>query len=81
MYRYFIDIQDAALLAIKLLQEMKGGEVFVPKMQEYSMLEILKEKYPDCEIKEIGKGQGERLHEPLFAEGEVPIDKGDYYVV
>ena len=81
MYRYFIRLADAARIAIDCLFDMKGGEIFIPKMKEYSMLELLKERYPGIGIKIIGKRDGERLHEPLFTEDEKLEDCGEYYVV
>ena len=81
MYRYFIHIEDAAKFAIKCLRNMYGGEVFIPKMKEYSMIELLKERHPEAQVRLIGKRPGERLHEPLFTDEERPEDYGDYYVI
>ena len=81
MWRYFIDIKEAARFALECLTLMAGGETFIPKMKEYSMLELAKANYPGCEIVITGKGDGERLHEPLFAEGEQPEEYPTYYVI
>lgn len=81
MYRYFIKTECAAQFALECLETMAGGEVFVPKMTEYSMIELAKQRYPQCEIVITGKGDGERLHEPLFADGEKPEEYGNYYVI
>lgn len=70
MYRYFIDLEDAARIAVKCLQDMKGGEIFIPIMKEYKMIDLLKSRYPNAEVKIIGLREGERLHEPLFTEDE-----------
>ncbi|MDP2366060.1 MAG: SDR family NAD(P)-dependent oxidoreductase [Ignavibacteria bacterium] len=81
MRRYFIKTSDVAKLAVKLLDIMQGKEIFGPKMREYAMVELLKERYPGCRIKFIGKGPGEKEREQLFADGEQPIDCGDYWMV
>ncbi len=81
MYRYFIKTEDAAKFALEGLELMAGGEIFVPKMREYSMLELAKKMYPECEITISGKGDGERLHESLFADGEKPEEYGNYWVI
>ncbi len=81
MHRYFIDVEVAARFALECLEIMAGGEIFIPRMKEYSMLELAKKMYPECEIVISGKGDGERLHEPLFAEGEKPEEYGNYYVI
>ncbi len=72
MYRYFIDIQDAAKFALNCLAMMVGGEIFVPQMTEYSMSQLAKTLHPDCKIEVIGVRNGERLHEPLFSALEKP---------
>ncbi len=81
MKRYFIPIDDAVKIAIQCLEVMEGSEIFVPKMREYSMIELAKEKYPDCEIEITSKVKGEKLQEDIFNEDELPIDKGNYWVI
>jgi FlaA1/EpsC-like NDP-sugar epimerase len=70
MYRYFIELEEAARIALICLKDMQGGETFVPIMKEYKMIDLLKARYPDVEIKIIGMRNGERLHEPLFTNDE-----------
>lgn len=81
MWRYFIPIKDVAKLLIKLLNDMDGQEIFVPKMIEYPMKDLLNGLYPDVKIKITGKGTGEKLAECLFFEDEKPEDMGDYWRV
>ena len=81
MLRYFIPIQEAARVAVQCLQDMTGGEIFIPKMKEYSMLELLKQRYPQAEIRIIGMREGERLREPLWSDAEKPIETDNYYVI
>ena len=81
MYRYFISVEDVAKKVIQFLEIMRGQEVFIPKMREFSILDLAKAKYPDCKIKVIGKLGGEKLHEHLCSDDEQIIDKGDYWVI
>ncbi len=81
MKRYFIPINDAARIAISCLEVMEGGEIFVPKMTEYSMIQLAKEKYPNNEINIIGKTKGEKIREDIFNIDESPKDKGDYWII
>jgi UDP-N-acetylglucosamine 4,6-dehydratase/5-epimerase len=81
MCRFFIKTCEAAKFVLECLELMAGGEIFVPKMTEYSMLDLAKKMYPECEIVITGKGDGERCHEPLFADGEKPEEYPNYYVV
>jgi UDP-N-acetylglucosamine 4,6-dehydratase len=71
MYRYFIDINETAGIILNCVDTMYGGEIFIPKMTEYSMLKLLKARYPDVQLKITGKRPGERLHENLMTDDEM----------
>ncbi len=81
MVRYFIPVADVAKLLITVLGIMKGQEIFIPKMKEYSMIDLLRQRYPNCKIKMVGKGKGEKIREVLFSEDEILQDCGDYYMI
>ena len=80
MVRFWITLEDAAEFCVSTLKVMEGGEVFVPKMPSRVLSELV-EQFGNVEIREIGTREGEKLTELLFAEGENPIDKGDYFVI
>ncbi len=81
MMRYFIPVEEVAKLCLKLLPIMKGTEVFVPKMQEYKMVDLLTRRYPKVAIKLVGKAEGEKIREAIFTDWEKPIECDDYYVI
>ena len=81
MTRFCITLESVSRFVLTCIDIMKGNEIFVPKMSEKSILEFLKEIVPTAEIEIIGKRPGEKLHELLFAEGESPVDMGDYFVL
>ena len=62
---------------------MKGGEVFVPKLPSYNILQLAKCIGPECKIKIIGKRPGEKLHEAMISTSESyrTLIQDDYYVV
>ena len=83
--RYFMTIQEAALLVIQSTHLAKGGEVFLLDMGEpilindlairminLSGLEVKNKENPegDIEICEIGLRPGEKLYEELLIEGD-----------
>lgn len=70
MMRYYTATPDAATFILRCLEAMKGGEVFVPKMEERSILRMLKETYPGKKWKRIGLRPGERMHEELLTADE-----------
>ena len=81
MSRFWIAPERIAQFAIESLDRMRGGEIFIPKMPEKTVMEMVEAVAPEADIEIIGKRAGEKLHELLFAEDEKPIDKGDYYVI
>jgi len=81
MSRFWMELDKVAEFAIKCIGIMKGGEVFIPKMPEKKVAELIETFAPQAKIKLIGKRKGEKLHELLFAEGEKPEDMGDYYQI
>jgi UDP-N-acetylglucosamine 4,6-dehydratase/5-epimerase len=83
MTRFFMTIPQAVDLVLKAAERMVGHEVFVLKMDVARILDIaeimidaLAPKYghrpADIAIEYIGKRAGEKTHEFLFTEDEVP---------
>jgi len=81
MARFWMTLEHASSFTLQCLEMMEGGEVFIPKMTERGIMDIVREIAPEVEIEIIGKRAGEKLHEQLFAEGEQPLDKGDFLVI
>lgn len=75
MTRFWITIERVIDNVLKGLEYMAGGETFVPKMRSTRVLDIVKTYAPNCKIKTIGIRPGEKLHETLIAEHEVPRTK------
>jgi len=69
MTRFWITLEQGADLVLNALREMKGGEIWVPKIPSMRMTDLARVIAPDAEIKEIGIRPGEKLHEVM-----VPID-------
>jgi len=81
MTRYWITLKDAARFTLKCLKAMSGGEIFLPKMVESGIIDLVKEIAPLAEIKEVGKRKGEKLHEDLYSENEVLVSRGGFYII
>jgi FlaA1/EpsC-like NDP-sugar epimerase len=81
MSRFWIELDKVAEFALQCIEMMEGGEVFIPKMSERKVKELIETFAPQAEIKLIGKRKGEKLRELLFNEDEKPLDAGDYYVI
>jgi UDP-N-acetylglucosamine 4,6-dehydratase len=65
MTRFWITLPDAVQFVIESINEMKGGEVFVPRIPSVNVVDIAEAVAPNCEIKYTGIRPGEKLHESL----------------
>lgn len=70
MLRYWIPIERAVDSTLQALAMMKGGEIFVPKMDEIALIDFIKCRFPDAQIEVIGRRKGEKLREEIFCDGE-----------
>mgnify|MGYP000341920743 CR=1 FL=1 len=62
---------------------MWGGEIFVPKIPSYNILDIAKAIAPDCEYKIVGIRPGEKLHETMITKDDAryTYDCNDKYII
>ncbi|MFZ3043653.1 MAG: UDP-N-acetylglucosamine 4,6-dehydratase (inverting) [Minisyncoccia bacterium] len=83
MTRFWITIESVMDVVLENLSLMKGGEIFVPKMGNMSVIDVVKMLTPECKIKVTGIRPGEKLHEVLITEYEAPRahDIGYAYVI
>lgn len=83
MTRFWITIDKVMDVILDSLELMRGGEIFVPKMKNMPIYDVIKLLTPECDIKTVGVRPGEKLHEILITEYEAPRTKdiGNAYVV
>ncbi len=67
MTRFWITIQQGAWLVFHALQNMYGGEIFIPKIPSMRMDELARTIAPECKLEEIGIRPGEKLHEVMVS--------------
>ncbi len=70
MTRFWITLDQGVRFVIRCIEQMHGGEVFVPKIPSMNMIDLTNAIAPDCRIEEIGIRPGEKLHEVLLSEDE-----------
>ncbi len=71
MTRFWIRIESVMDIVLECLTVMRGGEVFVPKMKNMSVSEMVAMLAPECKVKVVGMRPGEKLHETLITGSEV----------
>lgn len=67
MTRFWMDIDYAVEFVLQSLATMKGGELFVPKIPSFRIVELAKAISPDSKLIEIGLRPGEKLHEEMIS--------------
>ncbi|PIP55145.1 MAG: UDP-N-acetylglucosamine 4,6-dehydratase (inverting) [Bacteroidetes bacterium CG23_combo_of_CG06-09_8_20_14_all_32_9] len=83
MTRFNISLQAGVDLVMFAIKNHLGGEIFVPKIPSYKILEVAKAIAPSCKIEIIGIRPGEKLHEEMITETDALscIDLGPYYAI
>lgn len=83
MTRFWISLEGGVRFVIRAVENMHGGEVFVPKIPSMTVTDLAKAIAPDASIEYIGIRPGEKLHEVLISEDEArqTVELDDMYVV
>jgi UDP-N-acetylglucosamine 4,6-dehydratase (inverting) len=83
MTRFNISLEGGVEMVLHALSNAWGGEVFIPKIPSYKILDIAKAIGPDCEHKVIGIRPGEKIHEEMITASDsfTTYDLGKYYVI
>ena len=81
MTRFWITLPQASQFVLTCINEMQGGEIFVPKLPSVKIIDLAKAVAPDAKINIAGIRTGEKLHEELITEEESERCKEfeDYY--
>lgn len=83
MTRFWITLDQAVEMVIKVFSMMKGGEIFIPKLPSMNIVDLAEAIAPGCDRKVIGIRPGEKLHEILMTEDDSrnAVEVDDMYVV
>ena len=83
MTRFNITLQQSIDLVVWALKNAIGGEIFVPKIPSYKILDLAKAIAPEAKINIIGTRPGEKIHEELITESEsaYALELKKYFVI
>lgn len=83
MTRFWLTLEQGVRFVIRCMEQMLGGEVFVPKIPSMKILDLANVIAPEAEVEIIGIRPGEKLHEVLIHEDEArsAIELDDMFVV
>jgi len=83
MTRFNITLKEGVDFVINCLGKMWGGEIFVPKIPSYRILDVAKAINPKARIKIIGLRPGEKINEEMISVNEASntLEHKKYYVI
>lgn len=83
MTRFCITLDQGVRFVIRCVEEMHGGEIFVPKIPSMRLVDLAEAIVPSSQIEEVGIRPGEKLHEVLVSEDEArnTLESDGMYVI
>ena len=83
MTRFNITLQEGVDIVLNALEEAWGGEIIVPMLPSYRIVDLAKAIDPDCPTEITGIRPGEKLHEEMVSASDAPntVKIADKYVI
>ena len=70
MTRFWITLEQACKFVDKVVVNMQGGEIFIPKIPSINIVDLAKAIAPRAKLRSVGVRPGEKLYEALITEEE-----------
>ncbi len=83
MTRFNISLADGVGMVMHALETAWGGELFVPKIPSYNIMDVANAIGPNCKHEITGIRPGEKIHEEMITPSDSynTFDLGKYYVI
>lgn len=83
MTRFNISLQQGVDMVLWALEHAVGGEIFVPKIPSYRILDVAMAIGPDCRHPVVGVRPGEKVHEEMITASDSlnTVDLGRYFAI
>ncbi len=83
MTRFWITLEHGVRFVRSCVEQMHGGEIFVPKIPSMKVVDLARVLAPDCGVRFIGVRPGEKIHEVLVSEDEArhTVEMDSMYVI
>jgi len=83
MTRFWLSLEQGVHFVIRCIEQMEGGEVFIPKIPSTKVVDLARAIAPKAEIEIIGIRPGEKLHEDLLSveEARNAVERESMYVI
>ena len=83
MTRFNITLDEGVGMVLWALENAKGGEIFVPKIPSYRIMDLAEAIGPECEKRIVGIRPGEKIHEEMITASDSfnTADLGEYFAI
>ncbi|WP_110959361.1 UDP-N-acetylglucosamine 4,6-dehydratase (inverting) [Acidovorax sp. ST3] len=83
MTRFNISLQEGVDMVLWALENALGGEIFVPKIPSYRVVDVARAIGPECELSVVGIRPGEKIHEEMITGSDSfnTVDLGRYFAI
>lgn len=83
MTRFNITLEQGVDLVLFAIARMWGGEIYVPKIPSYRILDVAEAVAPGCRKRIVGIRAGEKLHEEMITETDAlkALEFDNYFVI
>ena len=83
MTRFWLTIDEGVNFVLDRLSQMQGGEIFVPKIPSFKVVDVAQVVAPNVPIDIIGIRPGEKLHEVMITEDDslFTFEFKDFYAI
>jgi len=83
MTRFNITLDEGVDLVLRAIENAWGGEIFVPKIPSYRVIDVAKAVNPDARLEMIGVRPGEKIHEEMITmmDSLNTLEFEDYFVI
>jgi UDP-N-acetylglucosamine 4,6-dehydratase/5-epimerase len=83
MTRFNISLTEGVEMVLWSIDRALGGEILVPKIPSYRVVDVASAIDPNCEQRVVGIRPGEKIHEEMITESDsqTTVDIGGYYAI
>jgi UDP-N-acetylglucosamine 4,6-dehydratase (inverting) len=83
MTRFNITLQEGVDMVLWSIDASLGGEIFVPKIPSYRIMDLAEAIAPDCERRIVGIRPGEKVHEEMITSSDSynTVDLDGYFAI
>ena len=83
MTRFNITLNDATNMVLRVLKKTEGGEIYVPKLKSFRIIDLAKAINPKNRIKISGIRAGEKIHEQMISSSDSysTVELDNFYVI